>query len=142
MNVKQVQNDTLSHLILTRALTFSLAATGDLTYPSECLESSQIYLASSQEVRFPRHVVSSRAKPVQTSDFIVRSFTAEKYTQIPDFIDFEDRLENSLQRDVVKLEHVRMRLTHEPLNTDIIDMELIELKFMFDRGAFPRFLID
>ena len=28
-----------------------------------------------------------------------------------------------------------MRLTHEPLNTDIIDMELIELKFMFDRGA-------
>lgn len=51
MNVKQVQNDTLSHLILTRALTFSLAATGDLTYPSECLESSQIYLASSQEVR-------------------------------------------------------------------------------------------
>ncbi|KAF8447742.1 actin cytoskeleton organization protein [Boletus edulis BED1] len=118
MNVKQVQNDTLSHLVLTRALTFSLAAIGDLTYPSECLESSQIYLASSQE----------------TSDFIVRSFTAEKYTQIPDFIDFESRLENSLQRDVVKLEHVRMRLTHEPLNTDIIDMELIELKFMFDRA--------
>ncbi|KAF9227685.1 hypothetical protein BS17DRAFT_774157 [Gyrodon lividus] len=117
MNVKQVQNDTLSHLILTRALTFSLAACGDLTYPSECLESSQIYLASSQE----------------TSDFIVRAFTAEKYTQIPDFIEFEDRLENSLQRDVVKLEHVRMRLTHEQLNTDIIDMELIELKFMFDR---------
>jgi hypothetical protein len=26
-----------------------------------------------------------------------------------------------------------MRLTHEQLNTDIIDMELIELKFMFDR---------
>lgn len=34
-----------------------------------------------------------------------------------------------------------MRLTHEPLNTDIIDMELIELKFMFDRGAFPRFFL-
>ncbi|KAN0077095.1 N-acetyltransferase B complex (NatB) non catalytic subunit domain containing protein [Tylopilus felleus] len=118
MNVKQVQNDTLSHLILTRSFTFSLATTGDLTYPSECLESSQIYLASSQE----------------TSDFIVRSFTAEKYTQIPDFIDFENRLENSLQRDVVKLEHVRMRLTHEPLHTDLLDMELIELKFMFDRA--------
>ncbi|KIJ69304.1 hypothetical protein HYDPIDRAFT_105904 [Hydnomerulius pinastri MD-312] len=117
MNVKQVQNDTLSHLILTRASTFSLAASGDLTYPSECLESSQIYLANSQE----------------TSDFIIRAFTAEKYTQIPDFIEFEDRLENSLQRDVVKLEHVRMRLTHEQLNTDIIDMELIELKFIFDR---------
>ncbi|KAL4067946.1 N-acetyltransferase B complex non catalytic subunit-domain-containing protein [Scleroderma yunnanense] len=117
MNVKRVQNDTLSHLILTRALTFSLAATGDLTYPTECLESSQIYLLNAQE----------------TSDFIVRAFTAERYTQIPEFIEFEDRLENSLQRDVVKLEHVRMRLTHEQLHTDIIDMELIELKFIFDR---------
>lgn len=117
MNVKRVQNDTLSHLVLTRALTFSLAATGDLTYPTECLESSQIYLLNAQE----------------TSDFIVRAFTAERYTQIPEFTEFEDRLENSLQRDVVKLEHVRMRLTHEQLHTDIIDMELIELKFIFDR---------
>lgn len=53
MNVKRVQNDTLSHLILTRALTFSLAATGDLTYPTECLESSQIYLLNAQEVACP-----------------------------------------------------------------------------------------
>ncbi|KAI6036277.1 N-acetyltransferase B complex non catalytic subunit-domain-containing protein [Pisolithus microcarpus] len=107
MNVKRVQNDTLSHLVLTRALTFSLAATGDLTYPTECLESSQIYLVNAQEVLI----------------FLV----------IPEFIEFEDRLENSLQRDVVKMEHVRMRLTHEQLHTDIIDMELIELKFIFDR---------
>ena len=28
-----------------------------------------------------------------------------------------------------------MRLTHEPLHTDLLDMELIELKFMFDRGT-------
>ncbi|KAH7913728.1 N-acetyltransferase B complex non catalytic subunit-domain-containing protein [Hygrophoropsis aurantiaca] len=117
INVKQVQNDTLSHFILTRALTFSLAATGDLTYPSECLESSQIYMNNSQE----------------TADFIVRAFTSEKYSQIPDFITFEDRLDNSLQRDVVKVEHVRMRMTHEPLNSDLIDMELIELKFIFNR---------
>ncbi|KAH7922099.1 hypothetical protein BV22DRAFT_1037860 [Leucogyrophana mollusca] len=118
INVKQVQNDTLSHFVLTRALTFSLAATGDLTYPSECLESSQIYMNNSQE----------------TADFIVRAFTAEKYSQIPDFITFEDRLDNSLQRDVVKVEHVRMRMTHEPLNSDLIDMELIELKFIFNRS--------
>lgn len=50
MNVKQVQTDTLSHLILTRASTFSLSSIGDLTYSSECLESSQIYLTNSQEV--------------------------------------------------------------------------------------------
>ncbi|KAF8163363.1 actin cytoskeleton organization protein [Crassisporium funariophilum] len=117
MQIKQVQHDTLSHLILSRASTFSLASTGDLTLATECLESTQIYLSNSQE----------------TGDFVVRAFTAEKYSQIPEFIVFEDRLDNSLQRDTVKMEHLRMRLTHEPISSDIIDMELIELKFIFDR---------
>ncbi|KAF8910991.1 actin cytoskeleton organization protein [Gymnopilus junonius] len=117
MQVKQVQHDTLSHLILSRASTFSLSATGDITLSTECLESTQIYLSNSQE----------------TGDFIVRAFTGEKYSQIPEFISFEDQLDNSLQRDTVKIEHLRMRLTHEPINSDLIDMELIELKFIFDR---------
>ncbi|OBZ75813.1 N-alpha-acetyltransferase 25, NatB auxiliary subunit [Grifola frondosa] len=117
INVKQVQHDTLSHFILSRASTFSLSSTGDLTYSSECLESSQVYLTNSQE----------------TAEFIVRAFSSEKYTQIPDFIAFEDRLDNSLQRDLIKMEHVRMRAAHEPINNDLIDMELIELKFIFDR---------
>jgi len=53
--------------------------------------------------------------------------------QIPEFIEFEDRLENSLQRDLAKMEHVRMRVFHESANTDLTDMELIELKFIFAR---------
>ncbi|ETW85831.1 hypothetical protein HETIRDRAFT_308984 [Heterobasidion irregulare TC 32-1] len=117
LNVKQVQNDTLSHFALSRASNFSLAATGDLTYASECLESSQIYMSNSTE----------------TAEFIVRAFSAEKYSQIPDFIVFEDRLDNSLQRDLVKIEHVRMRVTHEPIIADLVDLELVELKFIFDR---------
>ncbi|KAF9013886.1 actin cytoskeleton organization protein [Cyathus striatus] len=117
MQVKQVQHDTLSHYILSRASLFSLAATGDITLATECIESTQIYLSNSQE----------------TGDFIARAFTAEKYSQIPEFIEFEQRLENSLQRDIVKVEHVRMRLTHEPVNSDLVDMELIELKFLYDR---------
>ncbi|TFK76275.1 actin cytoskeleton organization protein [Pluteus cervinus] len=117
LQVKQVQHDTLSHFLLSRASNFSLAASGDLTFSSECLESSQIYLSNTQE----------------TGDFIVRAFTSEKYSQIPEFIEFEDRLENSLQRDLVKIEHLRMRTTHEVITSDLIDMELIELKFIFDR---------
>ncbi|KAH9854239.1 N-acetyltransferase B complex non catalytic subunit-domain-containing protein [Lenzites betulinus] len=117
INVKQVQNDTLSHFILSRASTFSLSSTGDLTYTSECLESSRIYLSNSEE----------------TAEFIIRAFGGEKYSQIPDFIEFEDRLDNSLQRDLVKMEHVRMRIAHEPINSELVDMELIELKFIFDR---------
>ena len=53
---------------------------------------------------------------------------------MPDFILFEDRLDNSLQRDLVKIEHTRMRLTHELAQTsEIVDTELIELKFIFER---------
>ena len=35
----------------------------------------------------------------------------------------------------MKVEHVRMRVAHEPLNAELVDMELIELKFIFDRSA-------
>ncbi|KAJ7632694.1 actin cytoskeleton organization protein [Roridomyces roridus] len=117
MQIKQVQLDTLSHFILSQASLFSLASTGDLTYITECLEASQIYISNTQD----------------TGEYIARAFMNEKYSQIPEFIIFEDRLENSLQRDIVKIEHLRMRLTHEPISSDIIDMELIELKFIFDR---------
>ncbi|EIN07294.1 actin cytoskeleton organization protein [Punctularia strigosozonata HHB-11173 SS5] len=117
LNIKQMQNDTLSHLVLTRASIFSLTSIGDLTLSSECLEANQIYVSNSQE----------------TSEFIVRAFTAEKYSMVPDFIEFEERLENSLQRDLMKIEHVRMRVTHEPITNDLVDMELIELKLNFDR---------
>jgi hypothetical protein len=58
------------------------------------------------------------------------------FHQIPDFIDFEDRLDNSLARDAMKVEHVRMRITHEQITTDLIDLELVELKFIFNRCAF------
>ncbi|KDR81676.1 hypothetical protein GALMADRAFT_58678 [Galerina marginata CBS 339.88] len=122
MQIKQVQHDTLSHLILSRASTFSLASIGDLTLTTECLESTQIYLSNSQE----------------TGDFVVRAFTSEKYSQIPEFIIFEDQLDNSLQRDTVKIEHLRMRLAHEPISSDLVDMELIELKFIFDRTHYDN----
>ncbi|KAI0256800.1 actin cytoskeleton organization protein [Lactifluus subvellereus] len=117
LNVKQIQTDTLSYLILSRATNFSLAATGDLTYASECLESSHIYFSNSQE----------------TSEFVVKAFNTEKYSQIPELVVFEERLDNSLQRDLVKIEHVRLRISHEPISPQLIDMELVELKFIFDR---------
>jgi N-terminal acetyltransferase B complex non-catalytic subunit len=36
----------------------------------------------------------------------------------------------------VKVEHVRMRITHEQITTDLVDLELVELKFIFNRRAF------
>ncbi|KAI5833927.1 hypothetical protein K523DRAFT_369462 [Schizophyllum commune Tattone D] len=113
MGAKNVQQDTLSHFILSRASLFSLAPVGDITMMAECMESMQIYLSNANE----------------TSEFITRAFNAEKYSQIPEFIAFEERLETSVQKDLVKMEHLRMRLTHETISNDVTDMELIELKF-------------
>jgi len=51
LNLKTVQHDTLTHILLSRSSLFSLSAMGDLTFTSECLETTQVYLSNSQEVR-------------------------------------------------------------------------------------------
>jgi N-terminal acetyltransferase B complex non-catalytic subunit len=73
----------MSHYVLSRASLFSLASTGDLTYVSECLESSQVYMSNSQEVK----ASYSEARVAQTdqrktADFIVRAFSGERYSQV------------------------------------------------------------
>lgn len=152
MGVKNVQNDTLSHFILSRASTFSLAAIGDITYSSECIESSQIYMTNSQEVQMKLYsshlciLTCALDFRFYRSCFHGREIFSGEYWrlrcdifadsapyQIPDFIVFEDRLDNSLARDAVKVEHVRMRIAHEQINPDLIDLELVELKFIFNR---------
>lgn len=50
MDVKQVQTDTLSHLVLSRASTFSMAALGDIGMMTECINASDIYSQNSSEV--------------------------------------------------------------------------------------------
>jgi len=50
LDIKQIQNDTLSHLILSRAATFSLAALGDLQMMTACVSSSDIYTSNGTEV--------------------------------------------------------------------------------------------
>lgn len=155
MDIKQVQNDTLSHFVLSRASTFSLAATGDITYLSECIESSQIYNTNSQEVsmqylekvirRFsdcpsrPPTSLFEHSRGKSIPRYLVSALACLRFSscmQIPDFVDFEDKLDNSLARDTVKVEHVRMRIAHEQITTDLIDLELVELKFIFNRCAF------
>lgn len=53
--------------------------------------------------------------------------------QVPAFLEFHDQLERSLQRDLIKIEHVRMQIAHETVNQELVDMYLIDLKFNFDR---------
>ncbi|KAG8902854.1 hypothetical protein FRB99_004016 [Tulasnella sp. 403] len=117
MDIKQVQCDTVSHLILSRGSTFSLAATGDIGMMQECIAASDIYTQNSSD----------------TVDMIVRAFQYEKYSQITEFVEFEDRLDNSLQRDLTRLEYVRMKFTTEKLEPEALILELQELEFVLEK---------
>jgi N-terminal acetyltransferase B complex non-catalytic subunit len=73
----------MAHYVLSRSSLFSLAASGDITYVSECLEASHIYMSNSQEVkagRFEMHTTTANLR--KTADFIVRAFQGEKYSQV------------------------------------------------------------
>lgn len=56
--------------------------------------------------------------------------------QIQNFIEFEDRLDRSLQRDIVKIDHVRMRFVVEPPQPETLALEIGELDYMYlsDKG--------
>ncbi|KAG8964769.1 hypothetical protein FRC03_001380 [Tulasnella sp. 419] len=117
LDIKQVQTDTLSHLILSRGSTFSLATNGDIGMMTECINASDIYQQNSND----------------TADLIVRAFQHEKYSQITEFVEFEDRLDNSLQRDLTRLEYVRMKAATEKIENDGLLAELHELEFVFEK---------
>ncbi|EJD43211.1 hypothetical protein AURDEDRAFT_114786 [Auricularia subglabra TFB-10046 SS5] len=114
LGAKQVQTDTLAHFVLARGATFSLAADGDLSMLGEAADAGVIYLANSAE----------------TPDMLVKAFLHEKYSQITDFMTFQDRLDCSLQRDLTTLELARMRLTH---GAGVGEGELLDMRGVFDR---------
>ncbi|QRV85892.1 phagocyte signaling-impaired protein [Ceratobasidium sp. AG-Ba] len=116
LRIKQIQSDSLSHLVLARASTFCLA--GDSELVNECVESSQIYTSNVQE----------------TPEMVARAFVSEKYAQITDFVSLEERLECSLQRDLTKLEHTRMRLGFEAQAADALILELQDLQLTIVRA--------
>ncbi|KAG8715795.1 hypothetical protein FRC08_010170 [Ceratobasidium sp. 394] len=116
LRIKQMQSDSLSHLVLARASTFCLA--GDSELVNECIESSQIYTSNVQE----------------TPEMVARAFVQEKYAQVPTFVDFEERLECSLQRDLTKMEHTRMRLGFEAQAADSLILELQDLQLTIVRA--------
>jgi hypothetical protein len=71
----------------------------------------------------------SQARPARST----ATYGLTSMYQIHELVVFEERLDNSLQRDLVKIEHVRLRISHESISSELVDMELIELKFIFDR---------
>lgn len=78
---------------------------------------------------------------IQTSDQIVKAFQWEKYSQIPEMCILDDRLDNSFQRDLTKMEHLRMKVLYDGLSVESVEIELVELRYMFNRGAYLVFVL-
>jgi N-terminal acetyltransferase B complex non-catalytic subunit len=113
---KQIQHDTLSHILLTRASAFSLAAIGDATMLSQVASSVRWY----------------RAGEAEAADACVRTWSTSTFTkvrlpcrvcrhypfiaeQIEDFNEFRGRLQHSLSKRLLQIEHIRMRLSQAAL---------------------------
>lgn len=58
------------------------------------------------------------------------------HDKITEFVEFEDRLDNSLQRDLTRIEYVRMKFITEKLETESLLQELQELEFVVEKSAF------
>ena len=57
------------------------------------------------------------------------------HSKITEFVEFEDRLENSIQRDLTRLDYVRMRFTTEKLEQSLLSLELQELEFIREKST-------
>ncbi|KAK4698451.1 N-terminal acetyltransferase B complex non-catalytic subunit, partial [Phenoliferia sp. Uapishka_3] len=91
LDVKSVQFDTLSHVILSRATTFAVGH--DPALSEEVASAQKWYKAGESEA----------------SEMPVRAFSYGNYSKIEDFAEFQERLSGSLSKQLLSLESVRMQ---------------------------------
>jgi N-terminal acetyltransferase B complex non-catalytic subunit len=77
---------------------------------------------------------------LQTADQLVKAFQYERYSQVAEFVLLDEKIENSFQRDLTKLEHFRMKNLHEGLTPESVEVELVELRFVWGRGTIVSFI--
>ncbi|KAG0345202.1 N-alpha-acetyltransferase 25, NatB auxiliary subunit [Podila humilis] len=93
MGIKHVQHDTLSHFITDRASTFGQF--GDAL--------NQLY--SAHEIY--------HSNEAETPEMILQAYKYSTFSKMQEFIEFQSRLENSLQKMVADRELIRLELLKE-----------------------------
>ncbi|GEM09601.1 actin cytoskeleton organization protein [Rhodotorula toruloides] len=92
--VKNVQYDTLSHIVMARASTFAIESGKDVGVFDVALATSTWYTSGQREAR----------------EMVVKAFNTNALSKIEDFSEFRHRLSNSLQDGLTTLETLRMRV--------------------------------
>ncbi|GAA5885346.1 hypothetical protein JCM16303_006012 [Sporobolomyces ruberrimus] len=109
--VKNIQYDTLSHLVLNRGATFAIESGKELGVHEEAVQTERWYRMGQNEA----------------AQMCVQTFTLPNYGKVEDFAEFRLRLDNSLQRNLSALEVLRTRLLRGLLDTPQIDQATAEV---------------
>ncbi|GAA5896282.1 hypothetical protein JCM8208_001834 [Rhodotorula glutinis] len=107
--VKNIQHDTLSHVVLARAATFAVEQQGGKGAQAgvweDALATEAWYVGGTREA----------------SDMVVKAFSYGAYAKVEDFSAFRDKLDASLEGGLVTLEALRMRVVRGQLDPDDVD---------------------
>ncbi|GAA5951742.1 hypothetical protein JCM3765_003103 [Sporobolomyces pararoseus] len=110
--VKNIQYDTLSHLILNRGATFAIESGKELGVHEEAIQTERWYKMGQNEA----------------AQMCVQTFTLPNYGKVEDFAEFRSRLDNSLEMSLSALEVLRTRLLRGLLDTPQIDQAVSNVK--------------
>ncbi|KWU46443.1 actin cytoskeleton organization protein [Rhodotorula sp. JG-1b] len=92
--VKNVQFDTLSHLMVARGSTFVITGSKEAGVFGETVSAMGWHSSGQTEAR----------------EMVVRAFTNEAYQKVEDFFEFKQHLQLSLQQSLITVEALRMSL--------------------------------
>ncbi|GAA5830210.1 hypothetical protein JCM11251_001269 [Rhodosporidiobolus azoricus] len=107
LGVKNIQYDTLSHLVVGRAATFAIEGnTG---------KEGGVFEAAAETERWYKNGMK------EAQEMVVKALNYNTYSKVEDFSEFRHRLENSEQKSLVSIETLRMRLVRGVLDSSGIE---------------------
>ncbi|KAI1317905.1 N-alpha-acetyltransferase 25, NatB auxiliary subunit [Mortierella claussenii] len=123
MAIKHVQHDTMSHFITDRASSFGLF--------NEAL--SQLY--SAHEIY--------HSNEAETPEMILQAYKYSTFSKMQEFIEFQSRLENSLQKMIADREMIRLEfLKEDSVSRAIIWLQELEINNLKYDAQFCESRID
>ncbi|KAF9585291.1 N-alpha-acetyltransferase 25, NatB auxiliary subunit [Lunasporangiospora selenospora] len=123
MDIKNVQHDTLSHFISDRSTAYAMT--------NEAL--SQLYSA---------HDIY-RSNENETPEMILQAYKYSTFSKMQEFIEFQSRLENSIQKTIADREMIRLEFLREDSVTRAIDwLQRLDVKDMKYDDEFSKSRID
>ncbi|KAM0792440.1 hypothetical protein ACM66B_005117 [Microbotryomycetes sp. NB124-2] len=96
LNLKSIQLDTLSHLVLARAATFGVV--------DHARNDVGLLAVATNAARF--HEIGCN----EATEMVVRSLHLDTYSKVTDFVEFTDRLRRSLGHQLASMETLRLQV--------------------------------